>query len=241
MDQISPLATARIFLPKLPSVFKSAVYHSLWLSPTSTKWDLRTEVTIAFLRSFMGGWKVTPILRQQRFTLKDSGIKGDIWVSKVTLPVPLEADDILRPFISAIDALKQYGSEQYTVPSLAPVEAEWTGYRSNVSADRPRPDLSEVQHYEKLMSETKSDVTILYLHGGALVLCDPSSHRPTTTKLARLTGGRCLSLRYRLSPRMYLSESFLLFLCGFMSPGSYLSRNRWLTPSRHVAPQKPIP
>ena len=217
MDQISPLATARMFLPKLPSVLKSAVYHSLWLSPTSTKWDLRTELTIAFLRSFMGGSKITPILRQQRFTLKDSGIKGDTWVSKVTLPAPSEADDILRLVISAIDALKQYGGEQYTIPSLAPVEAEWTGYRSNVSASRPRPDLSEAQHYEKLMAETTSDVTILYLHGGALVLCDPSSHRPTTTKLARLTGGRCLSLRYRLSPQVAFPAALLDVFVAYLS------------------------
>ena len=217
MDQISPLATARMFLPKLPSVLKSAVYHSLWLSPTSTKWDLRTELTIAVLRSFMAGWKVTPILKQQRFTLKDSGIKGNTWVSKVTLPPPSEAEDILRLFISAIDALKQYDSEQYTVPSLAPIEAEWTGHRNNVSASCPRPKLSEVQHYEKLMSETTSDVTILYLHGGALVLCDPSSHRPTTTKLARLTGGRCLSLRYRLSPQVAFPAALLDVLVAYLS------------------------
>ena len=217
MDRISPLATARMFLPKLPYVLKSAVYHSLWLSPTSTKWDLRTELTIAFLRSLMGGSNVTPILKQQRFTLKDSGIKGDTWVSKVTLPAPSEADDILRLFVSAIDALKQCGSEQYTVPLLAPVEAEWTGYRSNVSANRPRPDLSEVQHYEKLMSETTSDVTILYIHGGALVLCDPSSHRSTTTKLAKLTGGRCFSLRYRLSPQVAFPAALLDVLVAYLS------------------------
>lgn len=217
MDQLGPLAAARIFLPKLPSFIKSAVYHSLWLSPTSTKWDLRTELTITFIRSLMSGSKPTPILKQQRFTLEDPGIKGAMWISKVTLPAPSEAEDILNLLTSTIDALKQDDSEKYTTPSIVPVEAEWTGYRSNVPPNHPRPDLSEAQHYEKLMSEVSSDLTILYLHGGALFLCDPSTHRPTTSKLANLTGGRCLSLRYRLSPQVAFPAALLDVLIAYIS------------------------
>lgn len=225
MDQVSPLASARMFLPNLPSVLKSAVYHSLWLSPTSTKWDLRTELTVAFLRGILGGSKPTPILKQQRFTLKDPGIKGPMWISKVTLPAPSDEGDILSLLTSAIDDLKDSGGEQYTIPSVVPVEVEWTGYRRNVSADRPRPDLSEAHHYEKLISEVTSDVTILYLHGGALFLCDPSTHRPTTSSLAKLTGGRCLSVRYRLSPQVAFPAALLDTLIAYLSllyppPGS---------------------
>lgn len=125
MDQLSPLAAARMFLPKIPAFLKSAVYHSLWLSPTSTKWDLRTELTVTFLRSFMSGDKPTPVLKQQRFTLKEPGIKGAMWISKIALPTPPESEHILNILTTAIDALKQDSNETYTLPAVTPVEAEW--------------------------------------------------------------------------------------------------------------------
>lgn len=92
-----------------------------------------------------------------------------------------------------------------------------TGYRSNVTPNRSRPDLSEAQHYEKLMSEVTSDVTILYLHGGAFFLCDPCTHRSTTSKLAQMTGGRCLSLRYRLSPQVAFPAALFDILIAYLS------------------------
>ena len=225
MEQPSPFAAVRMVLPQLPSFLKTAVYHSLWLSPTSTKWDLRTELTVTFLRSLLDGPKPTPIAKQQRFTLRDPGIRGRMWISKVALPAPPDEEDILSLLTSAIDALKDNGSEQYTIPSVAPVEAEWTGYRRGVPVDRPRPDLSEAQHYQKLMAEVTSEVTILYLHGGAFYLCCPATHRSTTSKLAELTGGRCLSIRYRLSPQVAFPAALLDVLIAYLSllyppPGS---------------------
>ena len=213
MEQITPLAALRVFAPKIPLVVKSAFYHSLWLSPTSTKWDLRTELTIQIVRSFMGSSKPTPISKQQRL-FKDPGIKGAIWISKVTLPPPQDA--LLDLLTTAIDASKT-GPAQYDIPSLAPVEAEWTGYRAKAHSGQPRPDLSEAQHYAKLMSEVTSDVIMLYFHGGAYYLGDPSSHRATTSKLARLTGGRCFSVRYRLAPQHAFPAALLDALTAYLS------------------------
>ena len=88
-----------------------------------------------------------------------------MWISKVTLERP-EEDDVRQELVKAIDALRT-GNEKYTVPEITPVEAEWTGYRAEVDAKSPRPDLSEEQHYEELMKEVTSDVTFLYFHGGA--------------------------------------------------------------------------
>ncbi|MEM9274406.1 MAG: alpha/beta hydrolase [Cyanobacteria bacterium P01_F01_bin.143] len=42
--------------------------------------------------------------------------------------------------------------------------------------------------------------TILYLHGGAYVSCSPSTHRPITAALARLTPARVFASAYRLAP-----------------------------------------
>ena len=189
----------------------------------SSKWDLRTELTIRFIRAMLDSPTPTPISKQQQFSIKDSGIKGNMWISKVTLPKPPE-DDVRDILIKAIEDMKERG-EEYTVSDITPVEAEWTGYRSGVSSNRPRPDLSETQHYEKLMSEASSPTTILYFHGGAYFLCDPSSHRLTTAKLAHLTHGRCFSVRYRLSPQAAFPAALLDALLAYLSilyppPGS---------------------
>lgn len=88
-----------------------------------------------------------------------------MWISKVTIPAP-EEHNIRAALVDAIEALK-VGGESYTLPEIKPVEAEWTGYRANVDSNRARPDLSEEQHYDKLMQGVTSDVTVLYFHGGA--------------------------------------------------------------------------
>ena len=87
-----------------------------------------------------------------------------MWVSKVTLPRP--EDDVQDAVIKAIEDLK-VGGETYNIPGVVPVEAEWTGYRNGVGKNAPQPDLSEEAKYEELRKESKADMVILYLHGGA--------------------------------------------------------------------------
>ncbi|KAL8971604.1 MAG: hypothetical protein Q9183_000973 [Haloplaca sp. 2 TL-2023] len=222
----SPAGLLRVFVPKIPFIAKTALWHSLWLSPTSSKWDLRTEITVRIIRSLLDSPDPTPISKQQRWSLKDPGIKGKMWIAKVTLARP-EEDDVRDILVEAVESLKEQDGI-YTTPPILPVEAEWTGYRANVRDDRPRLDLPEAQHYEKLMSEVRSPVTVLYFHGGAFFLMDPSSHRVPTSRLAHLTGGRCLSVRYRLSPQgpfpFALLDAFQAYLSLlYPPPGSFHS------------------
>ena len=100
----------------------------------------------------------------QADTLQDPGIKGAKWISKVTIPRP-ESDDIRQALLSGIEGLKA-GGEDYALPDVAAVEAEWTGYRKGVADGAPRPELNEEAHFERLMEEVTSDATILYFHGG---------------------------------------------------------------------------
>lgn len=65
---------------------------------------------------------------------------------------------------------------------------------------------------------------ILYIHGGGYVACSSLTHRPATTRLARLTERRVFSLDYRLAPE----NSF---------PAAYddaLAAYRWLTSSEDL-------
>ena len=64
---------------------------------------------------------------------------------------------------------------------------------------------------------------------------DPSSHRIPTSRLAQLTGGRCLSVRYRLSPKYAFPCALLDALMAYLyllypPPGSFHSP----VPASHV-------
>ena len=194
------------------------------MSKTSSKWDLRTELVVKFIRALVSSPAPTPIGKQQRMSIRDPGIKGPMWISKITIPTPGE-DNVKTALVNAVDALKE-GGEQYTLPEMVPVEAEWTGFRAGADGHRQRPDLSEQQHYERLMKEVTSDVTVLYFHGGALFLMDPASHRVPCSKIAKMTGGRVLSVRYRLAPKHAFPEALLDALIAYLAllsptPGSF--------------------
>lgn len=152
----------RAVIVRIPMITKTLLLHGLRMSPVAGKQDLRTELTVAIVRSLL-----VPqhgILKTQENSLRDPGIKGPMWVSKVTLPRP--EIDVRDAVLRAIDDLKT-GVETFDVPAVAAVEAEWTGHRSGVGKHTPQPDLSEEEKYRELRKETPSDMTILYLHGGA--------------------------------------------------------------------------
>ncbi|KAH9871677.1 hypothetical protein J1614_005932 [Plenodomus biglobosus] len=221
----SPSALIKLLLPKTPFIFKTALWHTLSMSPTSSKWDLRTEITIKLLRDMIGPNSTPqPISKMQRLTCKDGGVKGKVWVSKVKLDVTPE-DDVRQLLFQAIEAMGT-GEEVWTKPENKPLEAEWNGYRDGVSDDEPEPSgLSETDKYEQLMKETTSKVTVLYFHGGAMYLLDPATYRPTTSRLAKETGGRVFNVRYRLSPQNPFPAALLDCLTAYLSllyppPGS---------------------
>lgn len=131
------------------------------------------------------------------------------------MPAPAE-DDLRQLLFNTIDELKECG-EEYTQPSPRPLEAEWTGYRAGASRDSPEPAISEQEKYANLMKEVSNDTTVLYFHGGAYYLLDPATHRPVTVKLAKLTGSRVLSVRYRLAPQNPFPAALLDALVAYLS------------------------
>ncbi|KGO72942.1 Alpha/beta hydrolase fold-3 [Penicillium italicum] len=182
------LGLLKALLVRIPLILKTTLLHGVQMSPVKGKQDMRTELTVAIIR------------------LRDPGVKGPMWVSKVTLPQP--EIDVRDAVLRAIEDLKT-GDETYDIPTTTAVEAEWTGYRAGVGKKTPEPDLSEEEKYHKLREESPSDMTILYFHGGAYFsgklkkksLMDPCSHRVPVAHLSHLTGAPVLSVRYRLAPQ----------------------------------------
>lgn len=195
-------------LPKLPLIARVALLHVLQMSPPSKYVDLRTELTVAVIRSFLSPSKPGTISGTQKLINVDPGIKGRIWVAKYTAPPPPEPS-MRDAVIRAVETMRRAEPDGSPPPPLkdvtwaetGPVEAEWTGYRKAATTSSRLPPITEAEKYGELMKEVTSPLTVLYLHGGAYFLMDPATHRPTTKKIAKLTGGRCYSVRYRLAPQ----------------------------------------
>ncbi|RAL15415.1 alpha/beta hydrolase [Aspergillus homomorphus CBS 101889] len=216
----NPLELLKAILVRIPLIFKTIFFHGIRLSPVKGKQDLRTELTVAVIRSLLSF--SASVSEQQKASIRDPGIKGPMWVSNVTLPQP--EIDVQDAVMKAIEALKT-GDETYDLPGVVPVEAEWTGYRSGVDKNAPQPDISEEAKYEELKKESKEDMVILYFHGGIYFLMDPCTHRPTVAQLSKQTGAPVLSVRYRLAPQHPFPAALTDALVAYLSlisppPGS---------------------
>jgi len=175
----SPLQALKFLFPQIPSISWAAAQHTLGLSQTSSKWDLRTELTVHVLRSLMapkrGGAKPPPLSKLQAGTLKEPGVKGKTWVANAVITKPGAEDERegrgLRDAVwKSIELMKRDDGEElvYTKPELADVEVEWTGFRPGAGKDEGMPkDIGEEEKYRLLMGEHSrtSDITILYFHG----------------------------------------------------------------------------
>ena len=78
MDTSDPVKIMKAFLPRVPITGGTALYHTLGLSETSKQRDLRTELTVTLIRSFIVTPSSTPISKTQHISIKDPGIKGDL-------------------------------------------------------------------------------------------------------------------------------------------------------------------
>ncbi|KAE8372686.1 alpha/beta-hydrolase [Aspergillus bertholletiae] len=156
---------------------------------------------------YLKGAHTTAISVQQKATCRNDPIKGPLWVSKFSLPSP--ADDNSRELLlQLIDEANEH-QVRYDRPASAPLDFEWVGYRSNVQKDTPEPVIGEQEKFAKLMAETKSPLTVLYLYGGSFVLNSPSSYRKHAASLAQATGAKVLLVRQRLAPQNPFPAAFL--------------------------------
>lgn len=222
------LLTLFALLPRVPLIAKTILLHLLQMSEASRYLDLKSEVTVSIMRAFLNPLKPSSISKTQAMTTRDPGIKGRIWVSKVDSEIPPE-NHIRDTLLAVIDSMREDRSTAAAglsrIPEIAPVEAEWTGYRAKATLDATLPPVSEEEKYEDMMRECSSSPTVLYFHGGAYYLGDPATHRPLTRKLAKLTGGRVYSVRYRLAPQHPFPSALLDALVSYFtllypSPGA---------------------
>jgi acetyl esterase/lipase len=159
-----------------------------------------------------------PISYAQKFTTRNTEIKGKIWISSYASPPPPETD-IRDSLLKVLESMRDpnVSGSNIRIPPFAHVEAEWTGYRASASKKEPLPNISENAKYNEMMKECQEPTTVLYFHGGAYYLCDPATHRSTVRTLAKLTKGRCYSVRYRLAPQDPFPSALLDALVSYFT------------------------
>ncbi|KAK1249040.1 hypothetical protein MKX07_002556 [Trichoderma sp. CBMAI-0711] len=215
-----------LILAKLPLLTRVAILHALRLSEPAKYVDLQSNLVVSFLRALLTPSTPRPISYAQKLTTRNTEIKGRIWISLYASPPPPETD--IRDALLRVVESTRYphpnssSSESTTttttrVPQLTPVQAEWTGYRAAASKREPLPAMSEADKYRAMMKECREPTTVLYFHGGAYYLCDPATHRHVVKRLAKLTGGRCYSVRYRLAPQDPFPSALLDALVSYLT------------------------
>ncbi|GAB1315763.1 hypothetical protein MFIFM68171_05973 [Madurella fahalii] len=215
-----PPSMLSMILPQLPLMLRVALFHILRLSEQSKYLDLRTELIVAVMRAYINPSQPWSITATQKLLSHHPPIKGRIWISTYTCPPPPAGETGLQDALTrAIDGLWNPKTPRaaYQLPDPAPVEAEWTGYRAAAASDAQLPQVSQRELYAEMMKEVKNPVTVLYFHGGAYWLMDPATHRQTTKTLAKLTGGRVYSVRYRLAPQNPFPAALMDALMSYLA------------------------
>lgn len=110
-----------------------------------------------------------PISQMQRESSGDAPARGSVWISRMTFPAP--TDTSLRDALYRVCERLRDPSQSFASPAEVPLKdvgLEFIGSRSGVEDGVPEPDISERDKLQCLERECKSDMTILYIHGGAL-------------------------------------------------------------------------
>ncbi|RMD39532.1 hypothetical protein DV735_g5591, partial [Chaetothyriales sp. CBS 134920] len=228
----SIVAILKLVIPLLPVAIITAISNALHLSQNSSKQSTKVETAVTVMRTLLS--RRTAVSRVQATAgavRANRVVKGPIWIAKASLPPPLESD-ALDAVLAAIKDLGN-GSETFPAPYYANLTGEWTGWRyrrnsgnADANGQQQQAEMSEAEKYSALMAETTSPVTLLYFHGGAFFCLDPATHRHITALLAKRTGGRVFSLRYRLAPQYPFPSALLdcllsyLYLLAPPAPGS---------------------
>ncbi|MCJ1293585.1 hypothetical protein MMC34_005140, partial [Xylographa carneopallida] len=120
---------------------------------------------VALIRRVMMNGTSSTVSARQNATTHGPGVRGAVWVSRITYSKPPETD-ISESVRKAIDLLGD-GTERYRMPEVGELEAQWVGWRPGVDKNTLESSGNDSKKYNCLMREVKSDLTILYVYGGA--------------------------------------------------------------------------
>jgi acetyl esterase/lipase len=131
-------------------------------------------------------------------TTKPQAPPKDTWTIPVTItPTPETKQDIESQVRTVIAKLGP-GIETLKIEATH-LHAEWQGVKH--IPDYKSSSWTPEEKYAELYKDTDDGPVILYLHGGAYIVCSIDTHRALTARMAREAGGRVFAVQYRLAPQ----------------------------------------
>jgi acetyl esterase/lipase len=215
----------RLLIPAVPNLLFHTGAHILSLSQTTSYWDLKTTLTITFLRKFMSRPKSNVTVEQaQRRMNFPVPVALDTHRVNVAFATSKDVAQFKSIETAVRDTIVSFG-EGKIVDSQIPhttverLTAEWIGYRKEFRADSiEAPDGAEA--YASLIDDLGNDgqpsTTVLYFHGGGYSMCDPHTHRKSITKLACAANAQVFVCRYRLAPQSPFPAALIDALVSYL-------------------------
>ncbi|KAB8208826.1 Alpha/Beta hydrolase protein [Aspergillus parasiticus] len=187
-----------------------------------------------------------PLSQLQKTTSLDTPARGGVWISRTSFSAPTNPAirDVLYTVMHRLKKEYHRISPAEETPVID-VGVEFIGPRSQVPDDAPEPDLLEEEKLRALLQECHSGMIILYAHGAPLVcrstlpqrkqthlliashsFSSPAQYRASSVRLAKLTGARVASIKYRLAPSHTFPAPILDILIAYASllyhpPGAF--------------------
>lgn len=169
------LGLLKFFATQAPGLLFKSAGHFLSLTPQSEYWDLRTTLTVEFLRLWLGQSKHNITVEEvQGITTIARGVQANTWKVDVEVSVTEEDAKMLEEVVRrSIVVLGSAGVEQHIPKVGVPISSgEWIGCRAKVlgeKEDEERHGWSEEDKYQAMMEEVEGGEdsnVILLLHGG---------------------------------------------------------------------------
>ena len=110
-----------------------------------------------------------PISQMQRESSRDAPARGSVWISRMNFPAPTDIG--LRDALYRVCERLREPGQSFASPTEVPLKdvgVEFIGSRFGVEDGAIEPKISEQDKLQCLERECKSDMTILYIHGGAM-------------------------------------------------------------------------
>lgn len=188
---------------KAPLTFFKIAYKHLTKGPPRPTWSFPVHYGITVLRELMEDNK-TSIKAARRYTEVSAPTSWNVRLTRTKIPR-----------CSRVNVLQLLTPDQLT----GYLKAEWVDYESDKWIKKQQRKRARQQNACKVCGKTRGgrnlvggsepqdltdqvvhDKVVLYLHGGAYIICSPKTHRWMTWRLARNSNARVLAIYYRRAP-----------------------------------------
>ncbi|RIB25295.1 Alpha/Beta hydrolase protein [Gigaspora rosea] len=172
----------KFIFPKIPNLISTIINHYK-NGPPKPSWNLIFHLALVTTRLTLDSLYYTKVEDVQRFTSKPVAISSGFAVDQVRISneyrknAQQHIDNLLKEYEHLID------DEWNKLDNLEELSAEWIYIKEN----------GFMQKEDKRI--------ILYLHGGAYIMCSTGSHRNITSSIAKAADAHVFAINYRLAPQ----------------------------------------